>query len=87
MIAINWLLIIILIAAGMLEIYLLIKGKPTISQGMGLINFPLPRKVNLVIIISLAVLIGFLFLRWQVDIHRFTIAMYCLIFGHVFGRF
>lgn len=87
MITFNWLLIIILIAAGVLEVYLLIKGKPTISQGMGLISLPFPRKLNLAIMIGLAVLAGFLFLRWQVDIHRFTIAMYCLIFGHVFGRF
>lgn len=87
MLIFNWLLIIILIAAGVLEVYLLIKGKPTISQGMGRINMPLPRKVNLVITISLAVLVGLLFLYWRVDIHRFTIGMYCLIFGHVFGRF
>ena len=87
MLAFNWLLILILIAAGVLEIYLLIKGKRTISQGMGLISMPLSRKVNLTITISLAVLIGFLFLHWQIDIHRFTIGIYCLIFGHVFGYF
>lgn len=87
MLVFNWLLIFILIAAGIFEIYLLIKGRPTISQGMGKINMPLPRKVNLVITIGLVILVGSLFLYWQIDIHRFTVGMYCLIFGHIFGRF
>lgn len=87
MIALNWILIGILIAAGLFEGLLLITGRKTITQGMGIYNFKFPRWLNLTITISLAVLAYFLFVTWGLDVHPFTVALYYLIFGHLFGKF
>jgi len=87
MIALNWILVGILIAAGLLEALLLITGRKTITQGMGLYDFSFPRWLNLTIIISLAVFQYFLYVRWNVKIHPFIVAVYNLILAHLFGRF
>lgn len=87
MVAINWILIGILIAAGLLEILLLVTDKKTITQGMGIYNFRFPRWLNLTITISLAVFAYILFVKWNLNIHPFVVALYYLIFGHLFGRF
>jgi len=87
MVALNWILIGILIAAGLLEILLIATGKKTITQGMGLYDFSFPRWLNLTLTISLAVFAYFLLVRWNVQIHPFVAALYYLIFGHLFGKF
>lgn len=87
MVALNYILIGILIATGLFEILLIVTGRKTITQGMGLYNFSFPRWLNLTITISLAVFAYFLLVRWNVPIHPFVVALYYLIFGHLFGRF
>jgi len=87
MIALNWILVGILIAAGLLEIILLVTGKKTITQGMGLYNFKFPKWLNLAITISLGILAYLLFVRFKLEINPFIVAIYYLIFGHLFGRF
>lgn len=84
---INWTLIGILIAVGLLEALLIITGRKTITQGMGLYDFSFPRWLNLTITINLAVLAYFLFVRFNIPVHPFIAALYYLIFGHLFGRF
>ncbi|GAG61686.1 unnamed protein product [marine sediment metagenome] len=87
MVALNWILIGILIAVGLFEALLIITGKKTITQGMGIYNFTLPGWLNLTIIIGLGVFQYFLYVKWNVRIHPFIVATYNLIFGHLFGRF
>ena len=87
MIALNWILIGILIAIGLFEVLLIITGKKTITQGMGIYDFSFPRWLNLTIIISLAVFQYFLYVKWNIKIHPFTVAIYNLIFAHMFGKF
>ena len=87
MVALNWILIGILIAVLLLEVLLIITGKKTITQGMGLYNFSFPRWLNLTITIGLAVFAYFLLVYWNIQIHPFVVALYYLIFGHLFGKF
>lgn len=85
MVALNWILIGILIAIGLYETVLLITGKRTVTQKYQDLNYP--RWLNLTITISFAVFAYFLLVQWNVQIHPFVVALYYLIFGHVFGRF
>lgn len=77
----------ILYVALIVEAILLITGQKTISNGMGFINFEFPKWCIITTIISIGVLDYFLFVKWNVKIHPFLIAIYHLIFGHIFGRF
>ena len=85
--AINWILVGILVALGLFETLLIVTGKKTITQGMGIYEFSFPRWLNLTIVVSLAVFQYFLYVQWKVDIHPFIVAVYNLIFAHLFGRF
>lgn len=85
--ALNWILVGILIAVGLLETLLIATGRKTITQGMGIYDFKFPRWLNLTIIISLAVFQYFLYVTWNVQIHPFIVALYNLILAHMFGRF
>ena len=87
MLALNYILVGILIAMGLFELLLIFTGKKTITQGMGIYDFSFPRWLNLTIIISLAVFQYFLYVKWNVEIHPFIVAMYNLIFAHLFGKF
>ena len=87
MVAINWILVGILIATGLLELLLIVTGRKTITQGMGIYNFDLPRWLNLTIAISLAILAYFLFVVYNLPVNGFIVAVYYLIFGHLFGKF
>lgn len=85
MVALNWLLIGILIVVGLFETWLLITHRRTLTQEYQDLNTP--RWLNLTITISLAVFAYFLLVQWNVQIHPFVVALYCLISGHVFGKF
>ena len=81
----DWVLIMIFIAIGVYEAYLLIKHKRTITQKWQDLNTP--RWLNLVICIGLVVFQYYLYFKWNVRVHPFIITMYNIIFGHIFAKF
>jgi len=82
----DYILLLILIAAGILEFILIATGHWTITRELGT-TFKLPRWANLTIMIGLAVFQYFLYIEWGIEIHPLLVAIYNLIFGHFFGRF
>lgn len=81
----DWILIGILIIIGVIEARLLITKKRTLTQKYQDLDFP--RWLNLTICIGLVIFQYFLYVKWGVQVHPFVVAMYNIIFGHVFGRF
>lgn len=85
MLVLNWILIGILIAAGLYEALLIATSKRTITQKYQ--DLDSPGWLNLLICVSIAVFQYFLYVKWNVQIHPFIVALYNIILGHIFGRF